>query len=311
MGSSGTVDKFPWLDRRWYRGPVSQEEAEAFCRSLASRHYENFSVLSPLLPAPFRQHFANVYAFCRISDDLADELRNANESVMRLDEWQEHLEECYAGKAAHPVFIALQDTIRRFDIPKKPFLDLLAAFRQDQIKSRYQAWPELLEYCAKSANPVGRLVLYIAGYRDERRQELSDCTCTALQLANFWQDVSRDYERGRVYIPSDILHEFGYSEDMLRLRTLNDSWQNVMKDLIGRTRKLFMNGLELTGLIQGRMRVVILLFSQGGLAVLRKIEKAGYSTLVSRPYLTRWDKGRLIINGLLRIAPLRERKAGV
>jgi phytoene/squalene synthetase len=179
------------------------------------------------------------------------------------------------------------------------------------MKPRYQTWPELLEYCAKSANPVGRLVLYIAGYRDERRQAHSDCTCTALQLTNFWQDVSPDYDRGRVYIPCDILHRHGYSEDMLGRRSLNEAWLNVMKDLVGRTRTLFMHGLELTRLIQGRMRLVILLFSRGGLAVLGKIEKAGYNTLVHRPHLTRWDKGKLIIEGLLRIAPLREHKTEV
>lgn len=277
------------------------EEAEAFCRNLARRHYENFPVLSPFLPPALRPHFAAVYAFCRIADDLADEVQDPAESLERLDRWEALLAECYRGRAAHPVFVALQRTIRTFDLPPEPFLDLLAAFRQDRVQSRYLDWQELMGYCAKSANPVGRLALRIAGYADERRARLGDRTCTALQLANFWQDLADDYRRGRVYIPRAILDQHGCSEEMLAHASVSPAWRAMMADLVARTRALFAHGLELVGLLGGRMRLAVALFSSGGLTILRKIERARYDTLTRRPALSSLDRAR-VFAGALRIA---------
>lgn len=278
--------------------PASRAEAEAYCRDLARRHYENFPVLSLFLPAGLRPHVAAVYAFCRIADDFADEVHDPAESLRCLDQWQALLDDCYAGRAAHPVFVALQRTITTFDLPKKPFLDLLAAFRQDRTQNRYESWQELLGYCTKSANPVGRLVLRMAGRADERRLSLSDCTCTALQLANFWQDVARDYRSGRIYIPHEILDRHGCTEDMLGRAPVGPGWCAMMADLLERTRALFAQGLELVGLLGGRLRLVVALFSSGGLAVLRKIEKARYDTLARRPRLSRLDRARVLVDGL-------------
>src|SRR6058998_3310616 len=229
MKSNGAVENLFWLDRSWYSKGVSQREAEAFCRALARSHYENFTVISFLLPRRLRQHFANVYAYCRVSDDLADETRDPQRALQLLDEWNEHLNLCYQGKAIHPVFVALGSTIREFQIPKQPFEDLLAAFRQDQTKSRYRTWQELLDYCRNSANPVGRLVLYLCGYRDPDRQALSDFTCTALQLANFWQDVSRDLDKDRIYIPEDLMASNGLAEADLFDRRFDGRYRRLMR----------------------------------------------------------------------------------
>ncbi len=191
----------------------SQQEAYAYCERLARSHYENFSVASWFLPKRLRQHFFNVYAYCRISDDLGDETGNTQASLLLLDEWEAELNACYNGSPRHPVFVALAGTVREFDIPRQTFADLLTAFRQDQTVTRYQTFDDLLGYCHYSANPVGHLVLYLCGYRDPERQQLSDFTCTALQLANFWQDVSTDYDKGRIYLPLRSLKQFQVSEE--------------------------------------------------------------------------------------------------
>src|ERR1700756_2060298 len=179
----------------------SEAEAQAYCSRLARSHYENFSVASWFLPERLRQHFFNVYAYCRISDDLGDEVGDPQWSLELLDQWETELNACYAGTPRHPVFVALAETVRVFEIPQHEFSDLLTAFRQDQTITRYETFDDLLGYCRNSANPVGRLVLYLCAYRDPERQQLSDFTCTALQLANFWQDVSLDYDKGRIYLP--------------------------------------------------------------------------------------------------------------
>ncbi len=188
-------------------------EAQAYCRRLARSHYENFSVASWFLPERLRQDFFNVYAYCRISDDLGDEVGDANASLQLLDQWEAELDACYAGSPRHPVFVALAETVRKCEIPKQTFVDLLTAFRQDQRVSRYTTFNDVLNYCHYSANPVGHLVLYVCGYCDAERQALSDFTCTALQLANFWQDVSVDYSNGRIYLPLEDLRRFGVTED--------------------------------------------------------------------------------------------------
>src|SRR5580693_715971 len=208
-------------------------EAEAFTRKLATTHYENFHVVSFLLPKHLHQDFYNVYAYCRSADDLADEIPDAAESIRQLNWWRGELDRMYAGEADHPVFVALMGTVAKYGIPKQPFADLIRAFVQDRHVSRYRTWDEVLDYCVYSANPVGRLVLYLCGYSDVERQGLSDATCTALQLANFWQDVTVDQEKDRVYMPLEIIQRHGYSLDELRAGECNAAFRAVMRDIVG------------------------------------------------------------------------------
>jgi squalene synthase HpnC/squalene synthase HpnD len=258
-------------------------EAERYTRWLATHHYENFPVVSWLLPRRLHQHFFNVYAYCRWADDLADEVADPVRALELLHWWEQELDLCYAGRPSHPVFIALAPTIRSCDIPIEPFRDLLAAFRQDQQVTRYASWDEVLGYCRYSANPVGRLVLYLCGYRDAARQRLSDATCTALQLANFWQDVARDLAKGRFYIPADLLRAHGLTFEDIEARRFDARYVALMKDLIVRTRALFAEGLPLADQVDPALRVDIRLFSRGGLAVLDAIESIGCNTLAHRP----------------------------
>src|SRR5436309_5308573 len=207
----------------------SESEAQEYCRRLARNHYENFSVATWFLPTRLRQHFFNVYAYCRISDDLGDEVGDAAASLELLDQWQCELDACYEGSPKHPVFVALAETVKQFDIPKHEFSDLLIAFRQDQTVTRFETFNDVLAYCHYSANPVGHLVLYLCGYKDAERQHLSDYTCTALQLANFWQDVSVDYEKGRIYLPLEDLRRFNVSEQDIRASRNSQAFRQMMK----------------------------------------------------------------------------------
>jgi squalene synthase HpnC/squalene synthase HpnD len=261
----------------------SLAEAERYTHWLATHHYENFHVVSRMLPGHLRRHFYSVYAYCRWADDLADEVGSTEQALQLLDWWEGELNLCYEGRPSHPVFVALAQTIAEFDIPAQPFRDLLTAFRQDQSVHRYQRWEDLLAYCRYSANPVGRLVLYLCGYRDSERQRLSDATCTALQLANFWQDVARDWEKGRLYIPIDALQRHGLAVGDIEARVFDRRYVALMTELIARTRQLFAQGRPLAGCVDARLRVDIELFSCGGLAVLDAIESMGYNTLAKRP----------------------------
>ena len=270
------------------------KDAEHYTRWLATHHYENFVVASVFLPRHLRQHFYNVYAYCRWSDDLADEVPDSNKALELLNWWGDELRKCYAGSATHPVFIALKGTIDKFNIPIDPFSDLLAAFRQDQTVHRYATWVDVLEYCRYSANPVGRLVLYLCGYSDTERQTLSDYTCTALQLANFWQDVSRDLDKDRIYIPLDLMAQHGLAEEDLFRHRFDNRYADLMRVLVRRTRELFEKGLPLAAKVASNIRVDIELFSRGGLAVLDAIESIGYNTLERRPSLTGATKLKLI-----------------
>jgi squalene synthase HpnC len=272
----------------------SFERSQEYTRWLAKHHYENFTVASCLLPRRLRQHFYNVYAYCRWADDLADEVSNPQLALELLDWWGQELRQCYAGSPSHPVFIALNHTIRSFDIPMQPFDDLLTAFRHDQSVKRYATWDAVLGYCRYSANPVGRLVLYLGEYRDKERQTLSDFTCTALQLANFWQDVSRDLDKDRIYIPFDALENHGLVEADLFNRRFDDRYVALMRELVARTRRLFEQGLPLIERIEPQLRVDIELFSRGGLSVLDAIEAIGYNTLQIRPALSHMVKLRLL-----------------
>src|SRR5271154_115631 len=289
-------------------------EAERYTRWLATHHYENFNVVSWLLPRDLHQHFYNVYAYCRWSDDLGDEVADPTRALQLLDAWEDELRLIYTDGAgpAHPVLIALRETIRAKDIPLQPFRDLLRAFRQDQTVQRYATWDEVLDYCVYSANPVGRLVLYLCGYRDEARQKLSDFTCTALQLANFWQDVSRDLEKGRIYIPLDVATKHGVTEQDILTRRFHAGYVHLMKDLLCRTRELFAQGAALPRMVDGRLRVDLGMFGRGGLAVLDAIEAGGYNTIDRRPSLSRRAQARLLGRALLSrlFAPMRRPRAG-
>ncbi len=267
-------------------------EAQRYTRWLATHHYENFHVVSWLLPPKLDQHFYNVYAYCRWSDDLGDEVQGRARALELLDAWEQELRLVYQpdGQPSHPVLVALRETIHAKDIPIEPFLDLLKAFRRDQTIGRYATWDDVLDYCVYSANPVGRLVLYVCGYRDQPRQRLSDYTCTALQLANFWQDVSRDLGKGRIYIPLNMLTAYGLSEQDVLARRFDSRYAQLMRDLIARTRALFIAGLPLVQQVDRALRTDIELFSRGGLAILDSIEASGYNTLTRRPALTRRDK---------------------
>jgi squalene synthase HpnC len=277
----------------------SPEEAQKYTRWLATHHYENFNVVSWLLPKGLHQHFYNLYAYCRWADDLGDEVPEAARALELLAWWEHELDGCYEGKPSHAVFVALRETIVTKDIPKQPFADLLKAFRQDQTVKRYSDWDAVLGYCVNSANPVGRLVLYLCDYRDEQRQRLSDATCTALQLANFWQDVSRDLDIGRIYIPLDAAAAQGLSESDIVERHFDERYVRLMKDLIACTRELFAEGKPLTNMVDGRLSVDLEMFSRGGVAVLDAIEAMGYDTLHKRPALSKVKQAALLGRALV------------
>jgi len=275
------------------------EAAQQYTRWLATHHYENFNVVSWLLPKELHQHFYNVYAYCRWADDLGDEIPDTSRALELLDWWERELDACYAGNPSHAVFVALRETVIAKDIPKQPFADLLKAFRQDQTVKRYPTWDAVLDYCRYSANPVGRLVLYLCGYRDEERQRLSDATCTALQVANFWQDVSGDLEKGRIYIPLDAAAAQGLTEEDIVGRRFDARYVRLMKDLIARSRKLFAEGMPLAKMVDSRLSIDLEMFSRGGLAVLDAIEAQGYDTLHQRPSISKGKQARLLGGSLV------------
>jgi len=269
-------------------------EAREYCRRLARTHYENFSVASWFLPARLRQDFLNVYAYCRISDDLGDEVGDANSSLQLLEQWEAELDACYAGSPRHPVFVALAETVRKCEIPKQTFVDLLTAFRQDQRVSRYSSFEDVLSYCRYSANPVGHLVLYVCGYRDAERQALSDFTCTALQLANFWQDVSVDYSKGRIYLPLEDLRRFGVTEDDIGAQRNTSAFCDLMRFEVARARDWFRRGLPLIEKVDRELAIDIELFSRGGQEIVNAIEGQGYNVLGRRPAISKSRKLALV-----------------
>ena len=304
-----------------YSRVLSPEAAFRYCEGLARTHYENFTVGSMLVPRAARRHVHVIYAFCRWVDDLGDESAEGLSQALAqagwhppaasglesapdlwpvkldlLDAWQEDLDACYDGAPSHPVMVALQDTVRRFDIPREPFLKLIEANRMEQRRNRYATYRDLAHYCDHSANPVGRLFLYLFGYRDEERQRLADLTCTALQLANFWQDVDRDYRMGRIYIPLEDMTRFGYGEDQLARGVVNDEFRRLMAFEVDRAKGLFEEGVKLVDTLDGRIRLDVALFTAGGSAVLRAIEKQSYDVLARRPRLSRTRKALLFLS---------------
>lgn len=278
------------------------EESLAYTRWLATHHYENFHVVSFLLPKRLHQDFYNVYSFCRWADDLGDEIGDTKESLRLLAWWRTELQAMYDGAPSHPVFVALKDTAAKHYLLQETFDDLIKAFEQDQVVTRYRNFDELFQYCRYSANPVGRLVLALCGYRDAARQELSDATCTALQLANFWQDVIVDLEKDRVYLPLDVLAKYDYSVDALFERRFDDRFRSAMKESIGLARELFLKGLPLAGQVDRRLSIDLELFSRGGLKILEKIEQQDYNVLRARPSVSKVERVGLLLGAIGRRA---------
>jgi squalene synthase HpnC len=303
------------LQSAWSRLPVEYgipekrptlAEAKAYCERLAKAHYENFSVATWFLPKPLRKHFYSIYAYCRISDDLGDEVGDPHLALALLEAWQRELDSLYVYMAdrsqlppRHPVFVALEATIRDCSIPHHEFSDLLSAFRQDQTVTRYQTFEDLLGYCKNSANPVGHLVLYICGYDDKDRQQLSDFTCTALQLANFWQDVAVDYSKGRIYLPLEDMNRFKVAEQDIADGRFTPQFRELMEFEVRRARKWFELGLPLVAAVDRELALDIELFSRGGLAILDAIEKQNFDVLKRRPVVSKGRKLALILRALM------------
>lgn len=269
-------------------------EAQEYCRWLARTHYENFTVASCLIPKDVRQHFYNIYAYCRWADDLSDEVSDRQRSLGLLDWWSEQVKLCYRGRTTHPVFIALSDTVELYEIPPQPLLDLLAAFRQDQHVHDYDTYEQLLQYCQKSANPVGRLVLYLGRSHNEHTISLADSICTGLQLANFWQDVRRDHELGRVYLPRETRRQFGYQDAMLERREFNEAFRSMMDFEVERAKSLLDKGKPLVDRVAHWLRIDVELFIQGGLATLDAIRRQDYNVWRRRPTIGKWQKLRIL-----------------
>ncbi len=274
------------------------DEARAYCRHLAETHYENFHVATWFLPKALRPHFHSIYAYCRISDDLGDEVGDRAVALALLDLWGRELDACYEGRARHPVFVALAETIRACTIPKEPFADLLVAFRQDQTVTRYATMDEVLGYCRYSANPVGRLVLYACGEVSEENFRLSDATCSALQLANFWQDVRVDFAKDRVYLPQDDMRRFGVSDETIAARRGHAGVPRPAAPRSGLRALLFERGLPLIGRVNRDLALDLDLFSRGGLEILRAIERCDYDVLSARPAISKRTKLALALRAL-------------
>ena len=291
------------LSKAWGRLPAayaipssapSLEQAQQYCRLLARTHYENFSVATWFLPKKLRQDFFNVYAYCRTSDDLGDEVGDATASLALLDEWQKELDACYKGDPRHPVFVALAETVKKFEIPQHEFSDLLIAFRQDQSVTRFETFDHVLAYCRYSANPVGHLVLYLCGYHDAERQQLSDYTCTALQLANFWQDVTVDYSKGRIYLPLEDLRRYSVTEKDLAQSCNTPAFCEMMEFEVERAREWFDHGLPLIKKVDAQLAVDLELFSRGGQEILNAIERQRFAVLGRRPVISKARKLALV-----------------
>lgn len=293
-----------FLDDPASQQPWSLPESLAYTRWLATGHYENFHVVSLLLPRHLHQDFYNVYAYCRWSDDLGDETGSPARSLELLSWWRQQLHAMYAGqRATHPVFAALAPTVQSRSLPIEPFDNLLDAFVQDQTITRYHDWPALDAYCVNSANPVGRLVLMLCGYRDEARFQLSDCICTGLQLANFWQDVSVDLAKGRIYLPLSLLATHGYSEQQLLAREDHRAFRAAMGEAVTRARAFFLRGRPLVDTLDRRLALDIDLFVRGGIAILDEIQAVDCAVLHKRPRITRKNRAAILLRALGALIP--------
>jgi squalene synthase HpnC len=287
-------------------GLLSRAYAE--CEALARSHYENFPVASWLLPRPMRPHVAALYAFARVADDIADEgTAPARDRLAQLDAWQRRLHAAVAIEASEGaphehddlILVALAHSIRTLDLPIALFDDLVSAFGQDTMTSRYASWADVFDYCRRSANPVGRLVLRIGGYRDTSLDVSSDALCTALQLANFWQDVSVDYAKGRIYLPLESLRKFGVKEDDLANNRNTAAFCEMMRFEVERARDWFRQGQPLIGKVNKELAIDLDLFSRGGLEILNAIEKQGFAVLGRRPSISKPRKLALVARAAL------------
>jgi squalene synthase HpnC len=276
-------------------------EAQAWCKTLATTHYENFHVATFFLPKALRPHFHSVYAFCRTSDDLGDEVADTATATRLLAEWRAMLHECFATpeRSLHPVFVALQPTIAACKLPRHPFDDLISAFEADQRYTHHESLATLEDYSRYSANPVGRLVLLVSGYHAEELMLLSDDICTGLQLANFYQDIVEDAERGRRYIPADAMQRFGVTDEQLLARRFDANMRAMMQFLVLDARARLLQGQRIVTLVDRDLASTLALFVKGGLAILDAIAAQDYNTLQSRPVVTKSAKLRLLGGALL------------
>lgn len=278
---------------------ISLDAAFEHCARITNAHYENFPVASLFLPQEKRPYIQAIYAFSRIADDFADEhVRPASERLSDLQDWEDQLVRCYEGEAEHPVFVALRESVKRLNIPIEPLKDLLTAFKQDVTQNRYQTFDDLLGYCRNSANPVGRLVLMIFGYREEELYKLSDNICTALQLANFWQDISVDLKKNRLYLPLDDVKTFAYSEQDWTNRVENKNFKDIIRFQVERTKQLFYEGAELPLRVDRDLQLELKLVWFGGMAILKKIERQQYQVLSYRPTLSPMNKLMILLRAL-------------
>lgn len=280
--------------------PADLETARRYCRELATRHYENFTVVSCLLPRGLRQHFCNLYAYCRWADDLADETDDPQTSLALLDWWEAQTLALPDGPKRHPVFVALAETVGEFQIPHQPLLDLLAAFRQDQRQSRYETFEDVLAYCRNSANPVGRLVLHLGRACAGEAIAHSDTICTGLQLANFCQDVARDFDRGRIYLPLEDCRRHGFGEAQFAARRATPEFRDLLAQQVARAEQYLLRGWPLVGLVPRELRLSVRLFLTGGLAILAAIRRQRYDVWTRRPVLSKRTRLALVARAWMR-----------
>src|SRR5689334_16874105 len=296
---SASINGAQITGRRW-----AAESAYQFCEQLARSHYENFPVGSVLVPGRLRKHFYSIYAFARTADDFADEgydeAHSDAERLALLDEWRQMLRDSDAGRASHPVFIALAETRREFDLPISLFEDLVSAFSQDVVKRRYENFAELADYCRRSANPIGRLILLLFGYRDEQLHAWSDDICTGLQLANHWQDVRVDLAKDRIYLPAEDLARFGLGYADIQRQVATDGFVALMKHEVRRARELFTRGKPLCLTVSGRLGLELRAVWTGGTRILERVEAIGYDVFTQRPVITSSDKLRVMLNAASR-----------
>lgn len=277
----------------------SVDEAFEYCAMITTAHYENFPVASLFLPEEKRPYIQAIYAFSRTADDFADEGHLSKEERLdRLNDWEDKLRQCFDGNADHPVFIALRETIQKNEIPIEPLQDLVTAFKRDVGQNRYDTFEDLLSYCSCSANPVGRLVLLIFGYRDEALFKLSDAICTALQLMNFWQDVEIDMKKDRLYLPLKDIRRYGYSLEEWSNSVVNENFERLMKFQAERTKELFYAGCELPSLVDKDLQLELRLVWFGGMSILKKLDRLHYDVFTNRPSLGNLDKIMILARGL-------------
>jgi squalene synthase HpnC len=274
--------------------PYTLEAAFAYCERMARSHYENFPVASRFVPERLRKYVWALYAFARSADDFADEARYAGRRAEALSFWEEQLERAFHGEAEHPVFVALKETIDRCEIPITPFQLMLTAFHMDLSVNRYPTWSQLENYCQHSAHPVGRLVLYVFGYRDPALHAYSDDICTALQLTNFLQDVAVDMKKDRIYIPEEDRRHFGVTESMIYARELTPEFKDMMRFEVARARSLFERGRPLLEKVGNDLGFELCMIWHGGSTILDKLDAVDYDIFNKRPVLNAADKARMV-----------------